>query len=179
MLSRVIWLFLSTTAFGLLVAGESVIDRSGNLNVNVIDGKVIVNGKVVKRVPKGEPVDITVENGRVFVGGEEIKGVGRSSNSSSRINTTVSKDRVGADIGDIGAHIDKDSIGAHVGENIGAKIDKSGMSANVGGISASISGDVIRANIGSILGSVLNRKKSSKDTKDKDDDFFGGDEFFK
>ncbi len=77
----------------LLGAQEQVVERNGNLNVNVIDRKVIVNDKVVKTIPEGEP--ISVEGGGM---GADIDG-----------------DKIGAKIGDMGVKIDGDSIGVNVG----------------------------------------------------------------
>jgi len=172
---KVIWFLLSTTVIGSLFA-DSVVERNGNVNVSVIDRKVIVNGKVVKTIPEGKPVDISVENGKVKVGGEEIEGV--STSSRGDIGARVDGRSVGANVGNIGASIDGDKIGANIGRDIGAKIDGDSISANVGGISASISGDSIKANIGGIISSAIKRRKD-RDSKKDNSDFFGGDEFFK
>jgi hypothetical protein len=171
MSGKIIWIFLGTAVIGTLFASDNI-ERNGNVNVNVIDRKVIVNGKVVKTIPKGEPIDINLENGEVRVGGKKVNS------SNSRNNRMDERDGIGADIGNIGASIDGDKIGANIGRDIGAKIDGDSISANVGGISASIDGDKIKANIGSIINSAIKRRKDRGDKKD-DSDFFDGDDFFK
>jgi len=170
---KVIWFLLSTTVISTLFA-ETKVERSGNVNVNVIDRKVIVNGKVVKTIPEGEPVSVNVENGKVKVNGEVVERVG---NSSSNIGASINGGSIGANVGDVGAKIDGNKIGASIGNGIGASINGDSISANVGGISASIDGDNIRANIGGILNSAIKRRKNRD--KSKDSDFFGGDDFFK
>jgi|GEM_PF-6914469 len=172
---EIIWLLIGSAVVNTVFAKDNVVERNGNVNVNVIDRKVIVNGKVVKTIPEGEPVDISVENGKVKVGGKEIKGV----NGNSRGRTRVNGRSIGANVDNIGATIDGDKIGANIGNDIGAKIDGDSISANIGGISASINGDKINANIGGIISSAIGGRGKDKDSKKDDSDFFDGDDFFK
>jgi hypothetical protein len=93
-------------------AKDYEVDKNGNVNVNVIDRKVIVNGKVVRTIPKGEPIKVNV-----------------GSNSAS-----IDKDKLNANVGkDIGAKIDGDNMSAKVG-GIGAKINGNSIGVNIGGI---------------------------------------------
>ncbi|MCK4441027.1 MAG: hypothetical protein KAU90_03415 [Sulfurovaceae bacterium] len=87
-------------------------DKNGNVNINIIDRKVIVNGKVVKTIPKGEPINITVGN----------------------TDTSIDKGKMKANVGkNIGAKIDNDSLSANVG-GIHANINGDSMNINIGSI---------------------------------------------
>ncbi len=84
-------------------------DKNGNVNVNIIDRKVIVDDKVVRTIPEGEPIKAEVGD----------------------IGAEVNGDDVSANIGGIGAEIKGDSISVNVGgvlnqalKNINSKDDK-------------------------------------------------------
>jgi len=88
-------LVLISMVFTTLVASakDYTVDRSGNLNVNVIDRQVIVNDKVVGTVDEGEP--ITINGGSV---GAKVDG-----------------ENITANVGDVGAKIEGDSISINIG----------------------------------------------------------------
>ncbi len=109
-------ILLSLATISSLYAKDYEVDKNGNTNINIIDRKVIVNGKVVKTVPKGEPVKVKIGN------------IGAS------IDDRGGKDNLNAHLGNnIGASINGDSMSANVG-GIGAKIDGDNMSVDIGSL---------------------------------------------
>ena len=116
MLKNINFILLSLATISSLYAKDYEVDKNGNTNVNIIDRKVIVNGKVVKTIPKGEPIKANVGN------------IGAS------IDDRGGKDNLNAHVGNnIGASIKGDSMSANVG-GIGAKIDGDNISVDVGSV---------------------------------------------
>ena len=116
MLKNINLILLSMITLTSIQAKDYEVDKNGNVNLNIIDRKVIVNGKVVRTIPKGEPIKATVEN-----------------NSAS-----IHKDKLNANVGkDIGAKIDGDNIRANVG-GITAKIGNENISINIGSLLNSV-----------------------------------------
>jgi uncharacterized protein (UPF0335 family) len=112
MLKKIDFILLSLATLVFAQAKDYEVDKNGNVNINVIDRKVIVNGKVVRTIPKDEPIEVKVEN----------------------TGASIDKDKLKANVGkDIGAKIDGDNISANVGD-IGAKIEGGAISVNIGSI---------------------------------------------
>ena len=116
MLKNINFILISLATMSSLYAKDYQVDKNGNTNINIIDRKVIVNGKVVKTIPKGEPIKVNVGN------------IGAS------IDDRGGKDNLNAHVGrNIGATIKGDSISANVG-GIGAKIDGDNISVDIGSV---------------------------------------------
>ncbi len=116
MLKNITLIVISIATLGSLYAKDYEVDKNGNVNLNIIDRKVIVNGKVVKRIPKGEPIKANVGN------------IGAS------IDDRGGRDNLNAHVGkNIGASIKGDSLSANVG-GIRAKIDGDNISVDIGSL---------------------------------------------
>ncbi|MCK4441879.1 MAG: hypothetical protein KAU90_07710 [Sulfurovaceae bacterium] len=112
MLKHINLILLSMVTISSIQAKDYQADKNGNVNVNIVDRKVIVGNKVVRTIPKGEAIKADV---------------GRSSAS-------IDKDKLKANVGkDIGAKIDGENISANVG-GISAKINGENISVNIGSI---------------------------------------------
>jgi hypothetical protein len=147
MIKNVIYLSLLLTTS--IYSKDYEVNRNGNVNVNVIDRQVIVNGEVVETIPEDQPIDIKVDNLGVKVNDKSIK-----SNVGEEVHAGISED----------------AIGANVGDDIGVKIDKNSINANVEGISVGL---------GNIIGNILEDKDDKEEKKrKKKSDFFDGDPFF-
>jgi hypothetical protein len=106
------FILLSLATVTAIQAKDYEIDKNGNVNVNIVDRKVIVNDKVVRTIPKNQPV-------KVHVGETEA---------------SIDKDKLKANVGkDIGAKIDGDNLSANVG-GIGAKIEGDTIKVDIGSI---------------------------------------------
>jgi len=112
MLKNINLILLSIVTLTFIQAKDYEVDKNGNVNLNIIDRKVIVNGKVVRTIPKGEPIKATVGD----------------------TSASIHKDRLNANIGgDIGARIDGDNMSANVG-GIVVKIKNDNISIDIGSI---------------------------------------------
>jgi len=112
MLKNINLILLSIVTLTSIQAKDYEVDKNGNVNVNIIDRKVIVNGKVVRTIPKGEPINANIGNS----------------------SASIHKDRLKANVGrDIGARIDGNNMSANVG-GIGAKIENDNISIDIGSI---------------------------------------------
>jgi len=112
MLKNMNLILLSIVTLTSIQAKDYEVDKNGNINVNIIDRKVIVNGKVVRTIPKGEPIKATVGN----------------------TSASIHKDRLNANVDkDIGARIDGDNMSANVG-GIGVKIENDNISIDIGSV---------------------------------------------
>jgi hypothetical protein len=112
MLKKIDFILLSLATITSTQAKDYEIDKNGNVNVNIVDRKVIVNDKVVRTIPKNQPVKVNVGN----------------------TGASIDKDRLKANVGkDIGAKIDGDNMSANVGE-IGAKIENDNIKVDIGSV---------------------------------------------
>lgn len=112
MLKKIDFILLSLATITSTQAKDYEIDKNGNVNVNIVDRKVIVNDKVVRTIPKNQPVKVNVGN----------------------TGASIDKDRLKANVGkDIGAKIDGDNLSANVG-GIGAKIEGDTIKVDIGSI---------------------------------------------
>jgi len=112
MLKNINLILLSIVTLTSIQAKDYEVDKNGNVNLNIIDRKVIVNGKVVRTIPKGEPITASI----------------------GETSASIDKDRLSANVGkDIGAKIDGDNISANIG-GIGAKIENDNISVDIGSI---------------------------------------------
>jgi hypothetical protein len=110
MFKKIDFVLLFLAIFSSLQAKDYEIDKNGNINVNIVDRKVMVNDKVVRTIPKDKPVNVTIGN----------------------TNASINKDRLKANVGrNIGAKIDDDKMSANIG-GIGAKIDGDNISVDIG-----------------------------------------------
>jgi len=112
MLKKIDFILLSLATITSTQAKDYEIDKNGNVNVNIVDRKVIVNDKVVRTIPKNQPVKVNVGN----------------------TGASIDKDRLKANVGkDIGAKIDGDNMSANVG-GIGAKIENDNIKVDIGSV---------------------------------------------
>jgi hypothetical protein len=103
MLKRVCYAIVSISIVivNFTEAKDYEVDKSGNVNVNIIDGKVIVNGKVVKSIPDGEAINISINSK-----GEVVE--------NNKTEANIKKDIVSANVGDISVKIDGDKISVDI-----------------------------------------------------------------
>jgi hypothetical protein len=73
MLKKLDILLLILVSTVTLQAKDYEVDRNGNVNVNVIDRQVIVNGKVVRTLGKGERIKINRNGVKASVGADDVK----------------------------------------------------------------------------------------------------------
>ena len=112
MLKKIDFILLSLATITSTQAKDYEIDKNGNVNVNIVDRKVIVNDKVVRTIPKNQPIKVNVGN----------------------TGASIDKDRLKANVGkDIGAKIDGDNMSANVG-GIGAKIENDNIKVDIGSV---------------------------------------------
>jgi hypothetical protein len=112
MLKKIDFILLALATITSTQAKDYEIDKNGNVNVNIVDRKVIVNDKVVRTIPKNQPVKVNVGN----------------------TGASIDKDRLKANVGkDIGAKIDGDNMSANVG-GIGAKIENDNIKVDIGSV---------------------------------------------
>ncbi len=110
-------LLLSTI---LLNAQEYHADKNGNVNINIIDKKIMVNDKVVGRVKPNEPTVVNVDD----------------------VGVNLDREHIGVGVGDdVGVNLDRGHIGVQTGDDVSVKVDKdvkvkvgNDVSVNVGGL---------------------------------------------
>ncbi len=110
MLKKIDFILLSIATLSFIQAKDYEIDKNGNINVNIVDRKVIVNDKVVRTIPKGEPVKVNIGSTGASIDKDKLKA-----NVGKDIGAKIDGDNMSANVGGIGAKIEGDSIGVNIG----------------------------------------------------------------
>jgi len=110
MLKKIDFILLSIATLSFAQAKDYEVDKNGNVNVNIVDRKVIVNDKVVRTIPKGEPIKVKVGSTGASVDKDKLKA-----NVGKNIGVKIDGDNMSANVGGIGANINGDNIGVDIG----------------------------------------------------------------
>jgi len=94
MLKNINLILLSIATLSSIQAKDYEVDKNGNVNLNIVDRKVIVNGKVVRTISKGEPI---------------------KANIGKDLGAKIDGDNISANVGAIGAKIENDNINVDIG----------------------------------------------------------------
>ncbi len=118
-------LLLSTT---LINAQEYHADKNGNVNINIIDKKIMVNDKVVGRVKPNEPTVVNVDDVGVNLDREHI-GVGVGDD----VGVNLDRGQIGVGVGDdVGVNLDRGHVGVGVGDDVGVNLDRGHIGVQTG-----------------------------------------------